>query len=328
MSKVPLCELTLDHLEDLRSRLRNERALSEKTIRNVIDGSLRAMFRDARKAGLLVEFPFPDLEWSRRIVPGPNPFTEEERDRLLEYFRERMWRLPIKLGGYAPRPHYPYYAYLFTLFFTGIRPSEASALRVGVVDLANGVLRIERSRSLGDEGAPKTAAAARPVRLTARNVEILGRLVELNTVPEDYLFKNTLGEPVDQAHFYRLFCGAQRALGIRLRDLYATKDTYVSLALTRGVNLTWLSEQTGVAESTLRKHYGRFVHTPEADAAELSKLDTDGAKPTLGSGQFAPPFAPRGIAIPRSSMNSASLRVEQKGFEPSTPTLRTWCSPS
>lgn len=22
------------------------------------------------------------------------------------------------------------------------------------------------------------------------------------------------------------------------------------------------------------------------------------------------------------------MRVEQKGFEPSTPTLRTWCSPS
>jgi hypothetical protein len=145
-----------------------------------------------------------------------------------------MWRLPTPLGGYAPRPHYPYYAYLFTLFFTEIRPSEASALRVGVVDLANGVLRIERSRSLGHEGAPKTAAAARWVRLTARNVEILRLLIELNTGPEDYLFKNTLGEPIHQAHFYRLFCGAQRALGIRLRDLYATKDTYVSLALTRG----------------------------------------------------------------------------------------------
>jgi len=78
--------------------------------------------------------------------------------------------------------------------------------------------------------------------------------------------------------FYKLFCAAQRVLGLRLRDLYATKDTYVSTALTRGVNLTWLSEQTGVADSTLRKHYGRFIHADEADALELSKIDSQGSK--------------------------------------------------
>lgn len=58
-----------------------------------------------------------------------------------------------------------------------------------------------------------------------------------------------------------------------LRDLYATKDTYVSAALTRGVNLTWLSEQTGVADITLRKHYGRFIHSDVADALELAKIE-------------------------------------------------------
>jgi hypothetical protein len=66
---------------------------------------------------------------------------------------------------------------------------------------------------------------------------------------------------------------AQRTLGIRLRDLYATKDTYVSVALTNGVNLTWLSEQTGVIEISLRTHYGRFIHASQADALELAKID-------------------------------------------------------
>jgi hypothetical protein len=74
---------------------------------------------------------------------------------------------------------------------------------------------------------------------------------------------------------YKLFCAAQRRLNSRLRDLYASKDTYVSSALTRGVNLTWLSEQTGVADSTLRKHYGRFIHADAADALELAKIDSD-----------------------------------------------------
>ena len=277
-------ELTLDHLEDLRTRLRTERRLSMKTVRNVIDGSLRAMMRDASKSGFEVAFPFADLEWPRRVVPGPDPFTEDERDLLLDYFGTKRWRLGRNRGTYRADRYYAYYAFLFTLFYTGLRPSEAVALRAKSVEFATGTLFIERSRSLGAEGAPKTAAAARVVRLTPRHVEILRQIVEIRAEPDDYLFKNTLGDPIDQRSFYKLFCAAQRSLGLRHRDLYATKDTYVSVALTRGVNLTWLSEQTGVAEGTLRTHYGRFIHASRSDALELSKIDSKGA----GSARFAP----------------------------------------
>src|SRR5712692_3855312 len=45
-----------------------------------------------------------------------------------------------------------------------------------------------------------------------------------------------------------------------------------------GVNLTWLSEQTGVMESTLRTHYGRFIHASQADALEQAKIGPMGAK--------------------------------------------------
>jgi hypothetical protein len=76
---VELARFSLEHLEDLRLRLQAKQGLGLKTTRNVIDGSLRAMFRDARKAGLEAAFPFGDLDWPRRIVPGPDPFIEEER---------------------------------------------------------------------------------------------------------------------------------------------------------------------------------------------------------------------------------------------------------
>src|SRR5208282_3487770 len=102
--------------------------------------------------------------------------------------------------------YYLYYAFLFTLFYTGLRPSEAVAFRVKSLELATGTLFVERSRSLRAEGAPKTAAAARVVRLTPRNVEILRQIVELPAEPDDYLFKNTLGDPIDQRSFYKLFC--------------------------------------------------------------------------------------------------------------------------
>ena len=44
------------------------------------------------------------------------------------------------------------------------------------------------------------------------------------------------------------------------------------------MNLTWLSEQTGVMESTLRTHYGRFIHASQADALELAKIGSVAAK--------------------------------------------------
>jgi hypothetical protein len=78
--------------------------------------------------------------------------------------------------------------------------------------------------------------------------------------------------------FYDLFRDAQRALEIvPLRDLYSTKDTYVSLALTNGVSLTSLSEHTGVALTTPLKHYSRFVHSSATDAIELAKIEPEKA---------------------------------------------------
>ena len=43
--------------------------------------------------------------------------------------------------------------------------------------------------------------------------------------------------------------------------MYATKDTYISTALTAGVNTAWLEAQTGVRYETLRRHYGKWLRT-------------------------------------------------------------------
>ena len=72
------------------------RGLSEKTIRNVVDGSFRAMVRDAGRDDIRVGFPFAKVRWAEKIVPGPSPLTGEERDRILDYFRTKRW----KVGGF------------------------------------------------------------------------------------------------------------------------------------------------------------------------------------------------------------------------------------
>jgi len=72
-------------------------------------------------------------------------------------------------------------------------------------------------------------------------------------------------------------------------------------------------------ESTLRTHYGRFIHASQADALELAKIGPMGAKKE----KFAP-RSPHGGAIPRKNpFIYKGQMVEQKGFEPSNSTLRT-----
>ena len=61
-----------------------------KTARDIIDGTFRAIYRDARTTDrLLTDDPFAALTWPRKIDPVPDPFTEPERDVLLNYFWQR-----------------------------------------------------------------------------------------------------------------------------------------------------------------------------------------------------------------------------------------------
>jgi plastocyanin len=59
------------------------------------------------------------------------------------------------------------------------------------------------------------------------------------------------------SHWY----AAQRACGIRVRGLYSTKDTFVTLSAAQpNVTPLWLEQQTGVAWATLRRQFTAVDH--------------------------------------------------------------------
>src|SRR5262245_969585 len=98
--------------------------------------------------------------------------------------------------------------------------------------------------------------------------------------PEMPVFSNALGKPIEPKAFARHWCACLRALGIRQRGLYCTKDTFVTAALQKGVKIAWLETQTGVNYATLRRHYGKWM--PTEDQSELRRFaDVD---PTLFQG--------------------------------------------
>jgi len=78
-SDVSIEGITPRFLENFRIYLLEERGLKLKTCRNIIDGTFRAMIRDARVVDYLIDKdPFAALKWPRTENTEPDPFTEKE----------------------------------------------------------------------------------------------------------------------------------------------------------------------------------------------------------------------------------------------------------
>jgi integrase len=179
-------EIAPRHIAELQLRLR-DRALAPGTIDAVIQSALRGMLRDAELAG----YRTPEIRklYDRRFIVRQDrgretseidPFTDEERDRIIEWFLRN-------------RP--PYYPFVFFRFWTGTRPSEAIGLRCGDVDLIGRRIRIRRSRVCRHDGPPKLQAA-----------------------PDAFAFTTVRGAAIEESTFVRReWLPALRSLRIRPR---------------------------------------------------------------------------------------------------------------
>jgi len=185
-----------------------------------------------------------------------DPFTEEERDKILRWFyrKDRF-----------------YYPFVLFLFHTGVRPSEAVALRWGDVDTENGSVTIRVSRYLGSESATKTSHSERTIRLLPLVRDTLRALRPLHATKDSYVFVNAKnGGPIDQRewpkdHWRRVLTGTK----VRARKFYATKHTFISIALTKGLNLKFIAEYCGTSVAMIEQHYGRFLASRVDDQLAL-----------------------------------------------------------
>jgi integrase len=194
-------------------------------------------------------------------VAGPEPFTADERTTILRWFESKQFafRAPGTATCTRKRPHPPYYVYVHTLFWTGMRPSEVSGLRWSDVDLDAGIVRVVRSRHLWEDSAPKTGPSARTVELLAETIRLIRTIQPLHVTPEMPVFTNVAGGPIEPNSLLRHWYPCLRTSGIHVRGLYAMKDTYISTVLTAGVNTMWLEAQTGVRYETMKRHYGKWL---------------------------------------------------------------------
>jgi hypothetical protein len=95
------------------------------------------------------------------------------------------------------------------------------------------------------------------------------------------VFKNEEGRPINQdkwrkKYWYR----ALRVLEIRPRKFYATRHTFISDALSNGLNIKWVAEYCGTSVSMIETHYWRYIKSDFRE--QLDRLF--GAKPGTFSG--------------------------------------------
>ena len=154
---VDLCAYGMAEIRKNLVDLVDNKKLGVKSAKNVLNASLRAFFRDAKAEGVIERNPFDDLPcnwWPKTVSPEPDPFSEEERDRILDYFFKKHW---------ATWPQGC--VFLHSCFWVGSRPCELTGRRWKDFDSITGELSITTSRTEGEEGPPKTANSVRTIDL-------------------------------------------------------------------------------------------------------------------------------------------------------------------
>ena len=216
-------------------------------------GDSKALNAEATKCAAIIrktaaaneKDPFEALVWPRRVLSKPDPFQEEERDAIVAYLRQKVSF---------------YYAFVYTLFFTGMRPSEALGLSWGDVDLRRGEISISKIRYLGKESGTKTQGSERVIKIHPKVVDVLKTAKPLHVAEGMPVFLNHEGDPID-FHTWRakVWYRALRAKEIRARKPYAMRHAFISVGLTNGVKPKWLAEYCGTSMAMVDKHYGKYL---------------------------------------------------------------------
>lgn len=239
--------------------------LSPKTRNNAIT-PLRGIFDLALADGLIPVNPALRLKFAKIQREPPDPFTAEERELILAWFRQdnQAWHNFFEFA-----------------FFSGLRTSELIALRWEDVDFRLALVRVQRARVRHKLKITKTGNI-RDVELTSRAKAALQRQRSLTQLQGEWVFLNpaTNAQILDDRPPRRIFVRCLRHLGIRYRKPYNTRHTYATTCLGAGAKPAWIAAQLGHSVEMLFKHYARWIRDDDR-GRELAKVE--GSLGTLGN---------------------------------------------
>ncbi len=266
LPKVGSLPLVKIRRETVKALLQDARAagLSQNTTR-LIRASLSTVLTDAVDDGLIPVNPCIGLGRKGKKSAGTvqpkhtaDPLSHDELTAFLAECQKPQWW-----------PEGPMFA---TQVLCGMRPSEPRALTVGDLDGRNGTLVVSKSATL--RGEIKGLKTERTLQSRTVNVEAaLNGILDAHVKrlkaehlkhgwqygPSCLLFPSDANTVLDYANSVKVFDRMLAQAEIRHRTPYNLRDTFASLHLSAGRPLSSVAEQMGDNQTTVLKHYSRFM---------------------------------------------------------------------
>ena len=254
---------------------------SAKTFNNYLI-VLRGMLELEFEGGKTPVDGVKNMRWQKK---PPDPLSIEERDKILERLRKQY---DIRV-----------YAYFLFMFYSGMRPEEAIALRWGDVDFNSRQVLVQRVRTfMGSEWEETKTFRERLVDLVPQAMAALQVMKPFTMMKRD----EETGEPADifenpntgrawhdersqRDHFWK---PTLRALGIRERRAYCTRHTYCTVALMGGVKPGYIAVQAGHSLKMLLEVYARWIPANDAGAERRAMEAAQAHRPEADSSQELP----------------------------------------
>jgi integrase len=165
-------------------------------------------------------------------------------------------------------------------FFTGVRPSEQFALTIADYDRATGILIVRRACVRKHEKDRTKTNEDRKIELCARARAVLERqlvlreqLVHSGRITHDLLFFQADGAPLaDLSYPYRRWRYVLQSAGVRYREPYNARHSFISWSVMTGRNLLKLALEDGHRLQTLLSTYAAWAkEARQADVALIQQ---------------------------------------------------------
>lgn len=220
----------------------------------------------ARKHGLIESNPYEGManempKFRYQLEPKPDAFSQEERDQIIEAFRNHKGNWNKR--GYTGFSYAHYASFVEFLFLTGCRPSEAIGLRWKRVSQDCGLIHFEGAitycygRIIEVQGSKNNKERTFPCSQRLRS--LLQSMKLANLEPESLVFPSPKGKPIN----YNNFCN--NAWNVIVDPIkpgttpYSCRDTFITTQILKGSPESVIARWCDTSVEMIQTHYADYL---------------------------------------------------------------------
>ncbi|WP_305461372.1 Arm DNA-binding domain-containing protein [Photobacterium leiognathi] len=231
-------EIYLNQLDQFRKQLTEmekedgSRTLSNARVNNILWPLISIIIVAAEE--FKFDYPFSRYRALREQKADSSPMTLQEVKRFLDYV-EPAW-----------------YDYFLLRFMTGMRSCEVHGLQLKHIDFDHRFIKVRQNVVNGEISDVKTPKSRRDLPINDILSSSLERITATLTEPDDFLFTNDAGEPLDTRYIGKqVWHPTLKRAGLKSRRPYETRHTAAVLHLAAHENPLYVSQLLGHSNTRL-----------------------------------------------------------------------------